>query len=94
MFKSTTFGFFFVFIRSMWQRAGAVRLFVEHVTLFSEQDDGFNSGSVIRLWKVQSSLCLFIQTRAKNNNKQNKKARNKQSKQRDIAKQNTMSGPV
>ena len=43
---------FFVCARSMWQRAGAVRLFVEHVTLFDEQDDNANSESVVRLWKV------------------------------------------
>ena len=36
----------------MWQRTGAVRLFVEHVTLFAEEDDDDNSESVIRLWKV------------------------------------------
>ena len=41
-----------VWIRSMWQRTGAVRLFVEHVTLFAEKDDDDNSESVIRLWKV------------------------------------------
>ena len=40
----------------MWQREGAVRLFVEHVTLFSDQDDNTNSESVVRLWKVQCSV--------------------------------------
>ncbi|XP_068735057.1 LOW QUALITY PROTEIN: E3 ubiquitin-protein ligase rnf213-alpha-like [Montipora capricornis] len=35
--------------RSMWQRAGAVRLFVEHVT-WNEQNSGFNSENVLRLW--------------------------------------------
>ena len=46
--------------RSMWQRAGAVRLFIEHVTLFSEQDDGVNSEGVVRLWKVPCALRLLI----------------------------------
>ena len=36
----------------MWQRAGAVRLFVEHVTSLNEKNSGFNSESVLRLWKV------------------------------------------
>ena len=37
----------------MWQRAGAVRLFVEHVTLLNESDDDeVNSESVVTLWKV------------------------------------------
>ena len=67
--------FLFVFIRLIWQRAGAVRLFVEHVILFNEQDDGFNLESVVRLWKVQSSLCLFIQTYAKKYKKQTNKQR-------------------
>ena len=45
--------FSFVLIRSMWQRAGAVRLFVEHVTLLNEcDDDEVNSESVVTLWKV------------------------------------------
>ena len=45
--------FSFVLIRSMWQRAGAVRLFVEHVTLLNECDgDEVNSESVVTLWKV------------------------------------------
>ncbi|XP_068731195.1 E3 ubiquitin-protein ligase rnf213-alpha-like [Montipora capricornis] len=38
--------------RSMWQRAGAVRLFVEHVTSLNEKNSGFNSESVLRLWKA------------------------------------------
>ena len=37
----------------MWQRAGAVRLFVEHVILLNESDDDeVNSESVVTLWKV------------------------------------------
>ena len=36
----------------MWQRTGAVRLFVEHVTLFAEKDKDATSENVIRLWKV------------------------------------------
>ena len=36
----------------MWQRTGAVRLFVEHVTLFAENDKDVNSESAISLWKV------------------------------------------
>lgn len=48
--------FLLVCTRSMWQRAGAVRLFVEHVTVFSEQDDGLNSRSVVSLWKVQTKF--------------------------------------
>ena len=36
----------------MWQREGAVRLFVEHVTLFNDEEDNTNSESVVRLWKV------------------------------------------
>ena len=46
--------------RSMWQRAGAVRLFVEHVALFDEHDSGLKSESVVRLWKVQSALSSFV----------------------------------
>ena len=46
--------------RSMWQRAEAVRLFVEHVALFDEQDSGLKSESVVRLWKVQSALSSFV----------------------------------
>ena len=48
--------FIFLCARSMWQREGAVRLFVEHVTLCSDQDDNTNSESVVRLWKVQCSV--------------------------------------
>ena len=51
--------FSFVCSRSKWQRAGAVRLFVEHVILFNDQDDGVDSESVFGLWKVQSSCLLF-----------------------------------
>ena len=47
----------FVCARSMWQREGAVRLFVEHVTLFNDEDDNTTSESVVRLWKVQ---CLVM----------------------------------
>ena len=36
----------------MWQRTGAVRLFVEHVTSFAEKDEDVNSENMIRLWKV------------------------------------------
>ena len=36
----------------MWQRTGAVRLFLEHVTLFAEKDEDVNSEYVVRLWKV------------------------------------------
>ena len=36
----------------MWQRTGAVRLFVEHVTLFAENDKDVNSESAISLWNV------------------------------------------
>ena len=36
----------------MWQRTVAVRLFVEHVTLFAEKDKDVNSENVIRLWRV------------------------------------------
>ena len=45
-------------IRSMWQRAGAVRLFVEHVTLLNESDDEVNSESVVTLWKVIANASL------------------------------------
>ena len=44
--------FLLVWIRSMWQRTGAVRLFVEHVTLFAEKDKDINSESATSLWKV------------------------------------------
>ena len=41
----------------MWQRAGAVRLFVEHVTLLNESDDDeVNSESVVSLWKVFTNV--------------------------------------
>ena len=36
----------------MWQRTGAVRLFLEHVTLFAEKDEDVSSENVVRLWKV------------------------------------------
>lgn len=47
---------FLVCTRSIWQRAGAVRLFVEHVTLCDERDDGLNPESVVLLWKVQTKV--------------------------------------
>ena len=43
--------YFLVCTRSMWQRAGAVRLFAEHVTLCAE-DDNATTEIVVRLWKV------------------------------------------
>lgn len=52
--------FSFVCSRSKWQRAGAVRLFAEHVILFNDQDVGVDSESVFGLWKVQSSSCLLF----------------------------------
>ncbi|PFX17552.1 E3 ubiquitin-protein ligase RNF213, partial [Stylophora pistillata] len=42
--------------RSMWQRIGAVRLFIEHVTLFAEEDENANSEDVTILWKVRMAL--------------------------------------
>ncbi|KAJ7339392.1 hypothetical protein OS493_005787 [Desmophyllum pertusum] len=50
--------------RSMWQRAGAVRLFVEHVTLFDEQDDNANSESAVRLWKALGDETNFSSLRS------------------------------
>ena len=44
--------------RSMWQRAGAVRLFAEHVTL-SAEDDNATMESVVRLWKVLTTMTLY-----------------------------------
>ena len=47
--------------RSMWQRAGAVRLFVEHITLLNESDDNeVNSESVVTLWKVFSNASYGV----------------------------------
>ena len=39
----------------MWQRTGAVRLFVEHVTLFAKKDKDVNSESATSLWKVSQN---------------------------------------
>ncbi|KAJ7339384.1 hypothetical protein OS493_005779 [Desmophyllum pertusum] len=50
--------------RSMWQRTGAVRLFLEHVTLFDEQDDDANSESVVRLWKALGDETNFSSLRS------------------------------
>lgn len=45
----------------MWQRAGAVRLFVEHVTLLNESDDNeVNSECVVTLWKVFSNASYGV----------------------------------
>ena len=55
-------------IRSMWQRAGAVRLFVEHVTLLSESDDDeVNSESVVTLWKVIANASRQLLIKIKEN---------------------------
>ncbi|KAJ7339378.1 hypothetical protein OS493_005772 [Desmophyllum pertusum] len=48
----------------MWQRARAVRLFVEHVTLFDEKDDDANSESVVRLWKALGDETNFSSLRS------------------------------
>ena len=54
LFRSVRCSLYFLCARSMWQREGAVRLFVEHVTLFNDEDDNTcSSESVVRLWKVQ-----------------------------------------
>ncbi|KAK2553290.1 E3 ubiquitin-protein ligase rnf213-alpha [Acropora cervicornis] len=47
--------------RSMWQRAGAVRLFVEHVTFFSEQSC---FESVLGLWKALDEETDFASLRS------------------------------
>ncbi|XP_067057901.1 E3 ubiquitin-protein ligase rnf213-alpha-like isoform X3 [Acropora muricata] len=47
--------------RSMWQRAGAVRLFVEHVTFFSEQSC---FESVLELWKALDEETNFASLRS------------------------------
>ncbi|XP_074628909.1 E3 ubiquitin-protein ligase rnf213-alpha-like isoform X2 [Acropora palmata] len=47
--------------RSMWQRAGAVRLFVEHVTFFSEQSC---CESVLGLWKALDEETDFASLRS------------------------------
>ena len=52
----------------MWQREGAVRLFVEHVTLFNDQDDNINSESVVKLWKVVFCHVLVKSKGLKNEN--------------------------
>ena len=55
-------------IRSMWQRAGAVRLFVEHVTLLKESDDDeVNSESVVTLWKVIANASSELLIKIKEN---------------------------
>ena len=55
-------------IRSMWQRAGAVRLFVEHVTLLNESDDDeVNSESVVTLWKVIANASSELLVKIKEN---------------------------
>lgn len=55
-------------IRSMWQRAGAVRLFVEHVTLLNESDDDeVNSESVVTLWKVIANASSELSIKIKEN---------------------------
>ena len=55
-------------IRSMWQRAGAVRLFVEHVTLSNESDNGkVNSESVVTLWKVIANASSELSIEIKEN---------------------------
>ena len=53
----------------MWQREGAVRLFVEHVILFNDQDDYASSESVVRLWKVQ----CFVMYKLKANGSKRKR---------------------
>ncbi|XP_022796392.1 E3 ubiquitin-protein ligase rnf213-alpha-like isoform X2 [Stylophora pistillata] len=52
------------YCRSMWQRTGAVRLFVEHVTLFAEKDEDVNSANVLRLWKVLGDETDFSSLRS------------------------------
>ncbi|XP_022806308.1 E3 ubiquitin-protein ligase rnf213-alpha-like [Stylophora pistillata] len=52
------------YCRSMWQRTGAVRLFMEHVTLFAEKDEHVNSANVIRLWKVLGNETDFSSLRS------------------------------
>jgi len=47
--------------RSMWQRAGAVRLFVEHVAFFSEQS---SCKSVLGLWKALDEETDFSSLRS------------------------------
>ena len=55
-------------IRAMWQRAGAVRLFVEHVTLLNESDDDeVNSESVVTLWKVIANASSELLIKRKQN---------------------------
>ena len=44
----------------MWQRAGAVRLFVEHVTFFYAQDDNANTENVVKLWKVLAATFIYF----------------------------------
>ena len=52
----------------MWQRAGAVSLFVEHITLLNESDDNeVNSESVVTLWKVLSNASYGVINKNKRN---------------------------
>ncbi|XP_022803330.1 E3 ubiquitin-protein ligase rnf213-alpha-like isoform X2 [Stylophora pistillata] len=53
-----------VHCRSMWQRTGAVRLFVEHLTLFAEEDGKANSENVIKLWKALGDETDFSSLRS------------------------------
>ena len=58
-------------IRSMWQRAGAVRLFVEHVILLNESDDDeVHSESVVTLWKVFANASYEVINQNKRKMKQ------------------------
>ncbi|XP_022801884.1 E3 ubiquitin-protein ligase rnf213-alpha-like, partial [Stylophora pistillata] len=50
--------------RSMWQRIGAVRLFIEHVTLFAEEDEKANSENVTILWKALGDETDFSSLRS------------------------------
>ena len=50
----------------MWQREGAVRLFVEHVILFNDQDDNASSESVVGLWKVQCFVMYKLKANGSN----------------------------
>ena len=52
----------------MWQRAGAVRLFVEHVTRLNESDDDeVDSESVVTLWKVIANASSELLVKIKEN---------------------------
>ena len=55
----------------MWQRAGAVRLFVEHVILLNESDDDeVHSESVVTLWKVFANASYEVINQNKRKMKQ------------------------